>query len=472
MLRQPSIRWYAFAISLNVILALLANWLTRVFTTASPGSEASWPSIAKHNVVDSLALPKVALAQSDIFFDDVSVAASIPRSCAFRHSSLWRSRAVSSSWWPPSSLPQSLTEDYSGSFLAKYSAVEARVYVSDGDLHFSVRSMWTQSRIPSVLFVMSSALHAFDNETGSTTASAVPPPGDSLMLMSMRDSPILSAWDAFDENRGGGAPFPLLSSCGKDDFAADIAVPDYIANRWESNIDPLTLKKGSKELYTETLDSIFSTAAAVPYEQRFRKALFRGNWKTRDRACIKHVFKRRPDLFDGGLNPDTVDAMPARIPLRDFPHYAFHVCISGNGVATRLPYLLASGSPVIYFSATSKGQMYLFYMRDLIPWVHYVPMAHENQLIPLTEWLLDHPVEARAIGEAGQRFVREYLTRDGILCYWRSFLALMGSVTKGEIQVPSSPSTSLTRVGPSMTFKELEAAARQSAQDRPNAASA
>lgn len=94
---------------------------------------------------------------------------------------------------------------------------------------------------------------------------------------------------------------------------------------------------------------------------------------------------------------------------------------AGNGYTARLKYLLATGSPTIVMMSTLRGSMEEFFVRAMTPYVHYVPVYSGPMVVRATQWLLDHPQEAAAIGAAGRAFVTQYLSRPALTCWWASF---------------------------------------------------
>jgi len=98
--------------------------------------------------------------------------------------------------------------------------------------------------------------------------------------------------------------------------------------------------------------------------------------------------------------------------------------MAGNGYSGRLRYLLASGSPVVYYMGSWRGRMHEYFFSRMEPWVHYVPAWHPEHVVQVVRYLLDNPDVAEEIGRRGQAFVERFLTPDAVSCYfhytWRA----------------------------------------------------
>lgn len=78
-----------------------------------------------------------------------------------------------------------------------------------------------------------------------------------------------------------------------------------------------------------------------------------------------------------------------------------------------MPSVAALGSAIVMRESDCLEHWY----RDFVPWVHYVPMAHDfSNLADVLEWLQAHDTEAEQIGKAGRQFVLDSL------CFWYVFL--------------------------------------------------
>jgi hypothetical protein len=70
----------------------------------------------------------------------------------------------------------------------------------------------------------------------------------------------------------------------------------------------------------------------------------------------------------------------------------------------------------------------LYYSSGLIPWLHYIPISSDQQVIDIVRMERDQPGRFRYIGEESQRFYRRYLTRHGVMTYASRLIEMYFSV--------------------------------------------
>ena len=88
--------------------------------------------------------------------------------------------------------------------------------------------------------------------------------------------------------------------------------------------------------------------------------------------------------------------------------YRFIISIDGNGATcSRLPIVLRSHSVLLKYDSPHE----LYYFRGLKPWVHYVPIAGDADVLAVIEDARHYPARYRAIAKAGREFSRRYLTQ-------------------------------------------------------------
>jgi len=88
--------------------------------------------------------------------------------------------------------------------------------------------------------------------------------------------------------------------------------------------------------------------------------------------------------------------------------------MDGNGVSwSRTAVALSSDSVLVKYSSPYL----LYYFHGLEPWVHYIPIRRDQQVLDLVA-NADRTVERDArIAEAGKAFFRTHLTRDAVIAY-------------------------------------------------------
>ncbi|KAN0101620.1 Glycosyl transferase family 90 domain containing protein [Hyaloscypha variabilis] len=95
--------------------------------------------------------------------------------------------------------------------------------------------------------------------------------------------------------------------------------------------------------------------------------------------------------------------------------YAYLVDVEGNGWSGRLKMLFHSGRPVLL----QERQWEEFYFCKLQPFVHYVPVnADLGDLASKINWLKANPELSALIGQAGQAFAVQNLTRSSAIATW------------------------------------------------------
>lgn len=110
--------------------------------------------------------------------------------------------------------------------------------------------------------------------------------------------------------------------------------------------------------------------------------------------------------------------------------FSFSLDVQGKGYSSRVKFLLHAGRPLLL----AHRPWTEWYHRHLRAWQHYIPVAADLHDLPeRVRWAREHTDEARAIGQRGQAFARERLTRDALLREWRAVL--------GRMAMPGAPSS-------------------------------
>lgn len=99
------------------------------------------------------------------------------------------------------------------------------------------------------------------------------------------------------------------------------------------------------------------------------------------------------------------------VPLVDHSRYAALLDIEGFGYSGRLPFLLATGRPVLI--CDRQYEQKFFFDGSLRPWEHYIPVRRDlDDLEQKVEWVFNNYEYAAAIGRDGQNFALENLSQD------------------------------------------------------------
>jgi len=344
-------------------------------------------------------------------------------------------------WWPPGTVHEAMFNNNSWchAVFPKEFRADLRITITRGLMHytFGPTALAYANRPAEFLETLRAAM--------ALPAPAAPPDVDFMVYVD--DGP---AGLNFDDC--GSYPPPLFAMAEAEDLLTP-AVPDFSFSYYNQN----TGGNGEEKLhYTELQQRILESSAARPYATRVRKLLWRGQLDEAHRIAFNGTMRARGDLYDAGLGVAPDEASKA-LPLADHSAFAVQLYLAGTGYSIRLKYLLATGSPVLVYVAKENGRWHEFYWRALIPWVHYVPLHHPDNLELLVRWLLDHPAEAARIGAAGQAYAREFLSHSSATCYWRTFFSEYTALLQGPAVLPAGANRILTDV----SFPEFEQQVRQ-----------
>ena len=93
--------------------------------------------------------------------------------------------------------------------------------------------------------------------------------------------------------------------------------------------------------------------------------------------------------------------------------------VEGKGYSGRLKLLLHSGRPVLVQDRPWRE----WFWDSLVPMEHYVPVRRDlSDLVARARWVQRHPLEAAAIGRAGQKLAQQLLTRSAAVEQWAGVL--------------------------------------------------
>ena len=184
--------------------------------------------------------------------------------------------------------------------------------------------------------------------------------------------------------------------------------------------------------WNASIHAVFNAAAARPYGSRIKKAVFRGSCNNGVRENAALLTPTRPDILDIQCSDAKVRNS---IPLLNMSNYAVVVNFPGNGYSGRTPWLLGMGSPMLYqLSGHNRAKQIQFFYPLMRPYVHYWPSMSNELIIPGVEYLLKHPDEARAIGDAAADFVRKYLLPEELDCVWLQYAHAFAGVRSGPVK--------------------------------------
>jgi hypothetical protein len=179
-------------------------------------------------------------------------------------------------------------------------------------------------------------------------------------------------------------------------------------------------------------------ADPYPYDRKIDKAVFVGATtgamhteesvaELRDprlRAGVAFRDSQEVDFKLPKITQCTTEAAAERIRALGFGHgqydwgyqfgYKFMISMDGNGATcARLALALKSRSVLLKYDSPHE----LYYSSGLVPWLHYIPIGSDQQVVDIVRMECDQPGRFRYVSEEGRRFYNRYLTRQGVMTY-------------------------------------------------------
>lgn len=428
-----------------VLIAAVASYVLP-FDERGSGSGSSPAALGRLIEMRSSSLPAVQAALVPPPPLPGALPRSVPRACSASFN-FWRPHVLRSlQWWPAGSISKALLHG------EKAFVPDISVQIIDGALFYAKdpRGWLYDGRPGAIVQALVEAMSSFPGANGSGAEADAPPPPNVDFFVSAADHPVgywLKGHES-DQTPRGLVP-PVLSMCRKAGVSA-IAVPDFSFVYWGA----AGAGAEKKMRYHELIASILAASARFPYRERIRKAVFHGKIDNVDRVACANMLRANVDLIDAGLHEGAGDNMSSVLALAELPRYRVQLYIAGNGYSASLKYKLATGSPVIMYKTTDRGEMDEFFTAGLVPYVHYVPAYHPDMIVTLTAYLLANPLLAEAIGSAGRDFVRTHLMPANISCWWRTFLEEYAHRQAEEVIV-RAPESVRVPLGSSSTFKDV-----------------
>ena len=165
----------------------------------------------------------------------------------------------------------------------------------------------------------------------------------------------------------------------------------------------------------------------------------------RVRNCAPATFARPAHTGLPPRDPPAGRANFLNLSSQCASRYLLH--LDGNAYSAGLKYKLACGSLVLKVHSGFDE----FYYPGLVPNEHFVPVKAvpnkhvERRMVPELLRLLEEAespagaARARRIAAAGQRFVREQLSEQGISCYWYVLLRHYVLLASADGALPVGP---------------------------------
>ncbi|KAG2441465.1 hypothetical protein HXX76_003087 [Chlamydomonas incerta] len=133
---------------------------------------------------------------------------------------------------------------------------------------------------------------------------------------------------------------------------------------------------------------------------------------------------------------DRLDVSKDRfLPMDQHSRYKYVLHVDGQGLSSKLEFLLALGSLVL-----KEDSGYMAYYHHLLePGVHFLPVwkngAGPEDILEAVDWARGHDEEAHTIALAGQALVAKYLSAEARACFWLRLLqAYADTMTYDPVQ--------------------------------------
>lgn len=131
----------------------------------------------------------------------------------------------------------------------------------------------------------------------------------------------------------------------------------------------------------------------------------------------------------------TTDAAVARIRELGFGEgsydwayqfgYKFMISMDGNGATcARVALGLKSRSVLLKYDSPHE----LYYFSGLVPWLHYIPISSDEQVVDIVRMEIEQPGRFRYVSEESRRFYQRYLTRRGVMTYASRLIEMYFSI--------------------------------------------
>lgn len=228
------------------------------------------------------------------------------------------------------------------------------------------------------------------------------------MVVNLGDWPLIT--------RGGqtrvAGPLPVFSWCGSDD-TLDIVWPTY-------DLTESALQSMGRVM----LDMQSVQAVRWRWEEKVPKAFWRGRDSSSKRLALVRLSRdpRWSDLFNVSLTnffffrDEEAEYGPRteHMSFMDFFQYRWQLSLDGTVAAYRLPYLLGGDALVV----KQSSPYYEHFYRQIEDGEHYVGVRTDlSDLVDKVKWARDNEARVLRIVQNAQKFARENLQADHVLCY-------------------------------------------------------
>ena len=162
--------------------------------------------------------------------------------------------------------------------------------------------------------------------------------------------------------------------------------------------------------YHQNMEQIMRVSDAIEYDQKLAKAVWHGaksGYLAWSKVFAPNMTRTPRDQIVriGRENPGLLEASYERHPTTYFHNFKYVVTVSGNSWGNLLTEALWSNSVVL----RQDPVMYSWYEGMLVPWTHYIPVAHDlSDLVARIQWAKTHTRECKQMSQAARAFVKKH----------------------------------------------------------------
>lgn len=136
-------------------------------------------------------------------------------------------------------------------------------------------------------------------------------------------------------------------------------------------------------------------------------------------SLINACFTGLPQT-DPSVRPLLAPFTAPPVTLSEHLKYKYQILVDGNSCAYSRAYWQLLANCLMFKQDSNHIQ---WYYRALLPWIHYVPVAHDlHDLVDKIAWARAHDTESQQIAANGTRFAEQNLKRSNVYLHW--YLAL------------------------------------------------
>jgi len=243
---------------------------------------------------------------------------------------------------------------------------------------------------------------------------------DLEMLVNLGDWPLIKS--------SSDRSIPMFSWCGSQ-TTHDMVFPTY------------ELTEASLEcMGRQSLDVLASMGKnEIEWEKKSEKLFWRGRDSRRERLKLVEMGQNFPEMINASITAyfffreeESRLGKSAHVSFFNFFDHKYQFNIDGTVAAYRLPYLLA-GNAVVF---KQESPYYEHFYSELLPWVHYIPVAHDlSDLLDRIKWAKENDEKVKQISINSQNFVMKHLLPHNILCYHAQLLSRWSKLLKNKVLI-------------------------------------